>query len=273
MSKAISKSVFAAIALLFAAIPFAATPAHAADTDRALLSTFCAPGDIQGSTCKRAKGYPNAPRGGCEVTLNEDRYSGRFLPSGNPLLVVNYESGCEAHATDNGGSVVFEQSGGTSVFRGFAPGAQVDDCVTPAKDEQQNFLVCLGGHIAQGVQASWVALMQFKPDASGRIGITPDVLVNAEDGTGAYGTNIVTCKDRFKFFEVSKLAAGPRPATVIVDTTYADADLIATVCRKGYPKPEEATGWLAQGDAYVPTGREKTGKFVIDLVTRKIAPQ
>jgi hypothetical protein len=25
------------------------------------------------------------------------------------LLVVNYESGCEAHATDNGGAVVFEQ--------------------------------------------------------------------------------------------------------------------------------------------------------------------
>lgn len=273
MSKAISNSVFAIIALLFAAIPFAATPARAADTDRALLSTFCAPGDIQGSTCKRAKGYPNAPRGGCEVTLNEDRYSGKFLPAGNPLLVVNYESGCEAHATDNGGSVVFEQSGGAYVFRGFEPGAQVDDCVTSAKDEQQNFLVCLGGHIAQGVQASWVALMQFKPDAGGRIGVTPDVLVNAEDGTGAYGTNIVTCKDRFKFFEVSKLAAGPRPATVIVDTSYADADLTATVCRKDYPKPEEATGWLAQGDAYVPTGREKTGKFVIDLVTRKISQQ
>ena len=100
-----------------------------------------------------------------------------------------------------------------------------------------------------------------------------DMLMNAEDGTGAYGANIVTCKDRFKFFEVSKLAAGPRPATVIVDTTYADAELITTVCAKGFPKPEEATGWLAQGDAYVPAGRERTGKFVIDLVTRKIAPQ
>jgi hypothetical protein len=268
-----SKVISAVTALLFAAIPFATTTARAADSDRALLSTFCAPADIQGSTCKRARAYPNAPRGGCNVTLNEDRYSGRFLPSGNPLLVVNYESGCEAHATDNGGSVVFEQSGGTYVFRGFAPGAQVDDCVTRNKDDRQDVLVCLTGHMGQGVLESGVAVMQFKPDASARIGITPDLLLNANDGTGAYGTNIVTCKNSFKFFEVSKLAAGPRPATVIVDTTYADADLIATVCRKGYPKPEEATGWLAQGDAYVPTGREKTGKFVIDLVTRKIAPQ
>src|SRR6185312_10628566 len=56
---------------------------------------------------KRAKEYPNASRRGCDVTLNEDWYSGKFLPSGNSLLVVNYESGCEAHATDNGGCVVF----------------------------------------------------------------------------------------------------------------------------------------------------------------------
>lgn len=268
-----SKTISAAIALLFGAFGLASTTARAADNDRALLATFCAPADIQGSSCKRANGYPNAPKRGCEVTLNEDRYSGKFLPSGNPLLVVNYDSGCEAHATDNGGSVVFEQSGGAYVFRGFAPGAQVDDCVTRARDDSHDVLVCLTGHMGQGVLESGVALMQFKPDTSGRIGVTPDLLLNAEDGTGAYGTNIVTCTNPFKFFEVSKLAAGPRPATVIVDATYADADLIATVCRKGYPKPEEATGWLAQGDAYVPTGREKTGKFVIDLVTRKIAPQ
>ncbi len=273
MSKRISRSITAAMPLLLAAIPFAATPVRAADSDRALLATFCAPADIQGSTCKRAKGYPNAPSRGCEVTLNDDRYSGKFLPSGNPLLVVNYESGCEAHATDNGGSVIFEQSAGAYVFRGFQPGAQVDDCVTRAKDDKQDVLVCLTGHMGQGVLESGVALMQFKPDANGRIGVAPDMLLTADDDTGAYGTNVVTCKTPFKFFEVSKLAAGPRPGTVIVDTTYADAELITTVCRKDYPKPEEATGWLAQGDAYVPTGREKTGKFVIDLVTRKVAPQ
>src|ERR1700760_2902427 len=99
MFRLMSKIIFAAVALLFAALPFAAAPVRAADNDRALLATFCAPGDIQGATCKRAKGYPNAPSRGCGVTLNEDRYSGKFLASGNPLLVVNYDSGCEAHAT------------------------------------------------------------------------------------------------------------------------------------------------------------------------------
>jgi hypothetical protein len=268
-----SKTISTAFALLFGSLLFATTPARAADTDRALLSTFCAPADIQGSTCKRAKSYPNAGRSACDVTLNEDRYSGKFLPSGNPLLVVNYESGCEAHATDNGGSVVFEQNGGSYVFKGFAPGAQVDDCVTPAKDERQNFLVCLGGHMGQGVQASWVALMQFKPDAGSRISLAPEILMTAEDANGAYGANVVTCTERQKYFEVSKLANGPKPATVIVDASYADAALITTACNKGFPKPEEAFGDLAPGDAFMPSGREKTGKFVIDLVTRKVAPQ
>src|ERR1700739_2044943 len=77
-----SKTISTAFALLFGSLLFATTPARAADTDRALLSTFCAPADIQGSTCKRAKGYPNAGRSACDVTLNEDRYSGKFLPSG-----------------------------------------------------------------------------------------------------------------------------------------------------------------------------------------------
>jgi hypothetical protein len=267
MSKTLLAPLLALAALLSAA------PSRAAESDRALLSTFCDAANIKGSTCTRAKGYPNAPKRGCDVTLSEDRHSGKFLASGNPLLVVNYESGCEAHATDNGGSVVFEQNSGAYVFRGFAPGAQAGDCVTSAKDARQDLLVCLTGHMGQGLLESGVALMQFKPDAGGRIGLSLDMLLTAEDATGAYGTNIVTCNERQKYFEVSKLAAGPRPATVIADTTYADAELIATVCRKDYPKPVEAIGQLAPGDAYVPTGREKSGTFIIDLATRKVTPQ
>ena len=261
---------FFALSLL-AALPTA--PSRAAESDRALLSTFCDGANIKGSTCKRAKGYPDAPKRGCDVTLTGDRYSGKYLTSGNPILVLNYESGCEAHATDNGGSVVFEQSGGSYAFRGFAPGVPAGDCVTSAKDARQDLLVCLTGHMGQGLLESGVALMQFKPDTGGHIGLSLDMLLTAEDGTGAYGTNIVTCNNRQKFFEVSKLAAGPRPATVIVDTTYADAQLIATVCAKDYPRPAEAIGLLAPGDAYVPTGREKSGTFVIDLVTRKVTAQ
>ena len=108
MIRLIPKSIPAILAVALGGASLLATPARADDADRALLSTFCDAANIKGSACSRAKGYPNAGNRGCDVKLSADRYSGQFIAAGNPLLVVNYESGCEAHATDNGGAAVFE---------------------------------------------------------------------------------------------------------------------------------------------------------------------
>jgi hypothetical protein len=266
----------AALTLAIAAAVLCAAPAHTATTDRALLLTFCDAANIKGSTCKRAKGYPNAPRRGCDVTLRAERYGGKFLSAGNPLFVVFYDSGCEAHATDNGGAVVFEQVGGAYNFKSFQPGMLGSECLTLPKSEQQDVLVCLTGHMGQGILESGVAQMTFNGAAGKRptIAMDLDMLLRAEDTDGAYGANTVTCKDdRFKVFDVEKLAAGPRPQTVTVEATYADAAIIETACGKGFPKPDDAIGELPPGDAYVPEGHAKSGTLVIDLETRKIAPR
>jgi hypothetical protein len=261
-------------ALLALALGGACLPslAYAQETDRALLLTFCDAGNIKGSACTKARGYPNGGNRACDVKLTTDRYSGQFIAAGNALLVVNYESGCEAHATDNGGAVVFEQSGGKTVFRGFAPGSQARDCVT-LKSERQDWLVCLTGHIGQGNLESGVAQMTFTQDYSKSISISPDFLMTAEDSIGAYGANVVTCKERSKYFEVSDIKAGPRPQTLTVNVRYADAETIKKACGKGFPKPKEIFGELTPGDAYVPDGYEKRGRFMIDLVARKVTPQ
>src|ERR1700742_2030295 len=122
------------LASVLAAMTLAAAPARAQTSDRALLATFCDTGNIKGSTCKRAKNYPNAPRSGCDVTLGSNSYRGRFIPSANALMVLPYESGCEAHATDNGGAVVFEQINEKYVFRNFLPGVMTRDCIGTEKD-------------------------------------------------------------------------------------------------------------------------------------------
>ena len=259
----------AALALAGACLP---SLAQAQDADRALLSTFCDAATIKGSACAKAKGYPNAGNRACDVKLTEDRYSGRFVASGNALLMVNYESGCESHATGDGGAVVFEQSGGKSIFRGFAPGARVNDCVV-LKGERQDQLACLTGHIGQGILESGVAQMVFTEAAGKDIGIATDMLVTAEDANGAYGANVVTCKETSKNFALTDIKAGPRPRTVSVKAGYADAETIKKACNKGFPKPKETFGKLARGDAYVPEGFEKRGTFIIDLVTRKVTPQ
>lgn len=267
MNRLILKSIPAALALGGACL--LTSPASAQDADRALLSTFCDAANIKGSACTKARGYPNGGNRGCDVKLTADRYSGRFIAAGNPLLVVNYQSGCEAHATDNGGAVVFEQSGGKFVFRGFAPGSQVNDCVI-VKNARQDWLVCLTGHMGQGILEGGVAQMALTQDYSKDISISADFLLTSEDSNGAYGANVVTCKERSKYFEVSGIKPGPRPQTVSVKVSYADAATIRKACSKGFPRPKETYGTLSPGDAYVPTGYEKRGSFIIDLVTRKV---
>lgn len=262
------------LALAFCGALLLASPVRDQDaSDRALLATFCDAGNIHGKTCARAKGYPNAPQRGCDVTLTGDRTRGRFVASGNPLVVVLYESGCEAHATDNGGSVVFEQAGGAYIFRGYQPGMQTGNCVTIAKDAEQDALVCLTGHMGQGIMETGVALMTFAPGAKG-IALSMDMLLRAEDSTGAFGANTVTCKEKPpKYFELDKLKAGPRPMTVSLEASWADAETFRTACGKGFARPAEAIVDLVPGDAWVPDDQMRRGTVVVDLATRKVGTQ
>jgi len=250
------------------------SPAHAQDAaDRTLLATFCDAGNIKDDTCTHAKGYPASGKRNCEVKLLKDRFTGKFIASSNPLLVVNYDSGCEARANDDGGSAVFELVKGQYSFVGFQPGMRVNDCITVPRSEKQDSLVCLTGHMGQGYLEGGVAQMLFARDYGKGIGIKYDFLLRATDSTGASGSNVVTCKRKPpKYFELSKLAAGPRKETVAFDASWADADIFKTACGKGFPKPKEIFGTLAKGDAYVPPGFEKKGRVIIDLATRKVAP-
>ncbi|MGJ4972405.1 MULTISPECIES: hypothetical protein [unclassified Bradyrhizobium] len=245
--------------------------AEAAATDRALLSLFCAPGAIAGTTCKRARSYPDSEGRRCDVTLRPERQQGRFLASSNPLLVVSYGSGCEPHATDFGGAVVFEQVGGAYKFRGFQPGMQVNECViSTTRDEAQDVLVCLTGHMGQGVVETGVARVGFASASGGSIEMSYDFLLQAEDTTGAYLTNIVTCSEQLKYFGLSKLAAGPTPGSVVAAVSYADHETISTACAKGFPKPKDAEDMreLAPGEAFVPDGYAKSGSVIIEIASR-----
>jgi hypothetical protein len=261
-----------ALSLVFASALLPASPARAQASDRALLATFCNAGNIHGKTCARARFYPNAPKRGCDVTLTGGRVSGKFLGRGHPLLLAYYESGCEAHATDNGGALVFEQAGGALAFRGYQPGMG-GDCITVAKDPQQDWLACLTGHMGQGIMETGVALMKFSKGAKG-IALSFDFLLRAEETTGAFGANTVTCKDRPpKYFTLDKPRAGPRPMTVSVEAGWADAEIFRAACGKGFPKPAEAVTDLVPGDAWMPNDRIKRGTVMIDLATRKVTAQ
>jgi len=198
MNLIMAKSIppIAALAL-GATFTFAISPALAQDTStRTLLATFCDAGNIKGDTCTHAKGYPAAGKRNCDVKLLADRFAGRFIASGNPLLVVNYESGCEARATNDGGAAVFELVKGSTSFVGFQPGARVNECVVVPRGEKQDSLVCLTGQMGQGYLEGGVAQMLFARDYGKGIGVKYDFLLRSVDSTGAAGANVVTCKKK-----------------------------------------------------------------------------
>jgi hypothetical protein len=168
--------------------------------------------------------------------------------------------------------VLFEQTGGTTAFRGYQPGYLAHDCVVLSGNDRDR-LICLTGHMGQGELESGVAEMVFSQDFSKGIKLSFDFFATADDTTSAYGANTVDCKEQEKYFGLSKLAAGPQRDTVLVTVEYADAETIKTACTVGFPKPKEVFGELGTGEAYVPTGHEKTGRFVIDLKTRKLVPE
>ena len=268
------KAIGAAILLALGGLSgpaFAQAKEKAQNADRPLLATFCDAANIKGSACMRAKGYRSGKR--CDVKLRPDRYSGKFLADGTMLLVVNYESNCEAHATDFGGSVIFEQKDGAVSFKGYQPGFQVNDCLVVARNEKQDRLICITGHIGQGHLESGVAEMVFTRDFSKTIEVSLNYFVTGEDTVGAYGANVVECKETSKYFGFAKLGAGPARDTVTTEIAHADKETIETACKKGFPKPKETFGELGDGEAYVPQGYEKKGRFVIDLTTSAAVPE
>jgi hypothetical protein len=241
------------------ALCFAATPAAAQENDRLLLAAFCDLSNIVGSTCKKARLYPDAGSRACDVKLTKERYRGKYVADA-PLLVIAYESGCEPHATDGGGAVVFELVADKYLFRSFQPGSQTHDCVTVPKDTQQDLLVCITGHIGQGILESGVAQFVFTRSFEQQIGISPDFLMTAEDTTGAWGANTVACKESSKYFGVSKLAAGPRPMTVKVNADYADAATIRAACGKKVSQAEANVRQTVEGRSLCARRLRQEGK-------------
>lgn len=262
------KSTGLCLALL-AALALLPAPGEAQPADAQLLSTFCAPANIKGATCRRARAYPTGKA--CDVVLGADRYSGRFI-AGRMILIAGYGSKCEAHVNDFGGAVLFDQTGGGIVFKGYQPGYAPHDCIVLAGPDKDR-LVCLTGHMGQGHLETGVAEMLFPQDFSRGINLSFDFLADADDATNDHGANTVDCKESEKYFDLSKLAPGPQRDTVLVDIAYADAETIKTACAGGLPKPKETFGELPEGEAFVPAGYEKKGRFVIDLRTRKVVPE
>jgi hypothetical protein len=235
--------------------------------DATLLRQFCQPKSISGNECSNARNYARGRR--CNVKLNEDRYTGRYIAS-QELLVIRYESDCEAHANDFGGSIVFERVGGGYAFRGYQPGIVFSECASIPRGPRQERLICLTGHMGQGQLEATVSEVVFRRRVPASIRTSLDILLTATDTEGAYGVNTVACNATRILFGLSNIERGPTADTVLVSATYADREAIQQACRPGAPRPQEAIGDLGPGEAFIDSKAVKEGRFLLNLGTKEL---
>ena len=236
-------------------------------SDATLLRQFCQPTSIKGNECSNARNYARGRR--CNVKLNEDRYTGRYIAS-QELLVVRYESDCEAHSNDFGGSIVFERIGGGYAFRGYQPGIVFSECASIPRGPRQDRLICLTGHMGQGQLEASVSEVVFRRRVLSSIRASLDILLTATDTEGAYGTNKVECNATRILFGLSNIEGGPTADTVLLSATYADREAIQQACRPGAPRPQEAIGDLGPGEAFIDSKAVKEGRFLLHLGTKEL---
>ena len=264
------------LACLLAALSIATCASQTAmavaqTSDGYLLRLICDARNVKESTCAKAKGYPDGRA--CNVELQETRAEGHYLSANSTILLVVYQSDCEAHATNNGGSLIFEKRGATVVFKGYQQGLVVTDCTSVAKGTGQEHLICTTGYLGQGHAVTTLSEIVFTQHIAKKVKAALDVLVEATDDSGAYGANRVECKTTFKLFNLSLPKPGPAPNTVLVQAQSADSDLIRKACAPGRKPPTEAIEPAPSGEAYVKEGELREGRFVVDFATRKIAPE
>ena len=200
---------------------------HAAQASvRTLLLAFCATEDIRGSECLRANNYRQ--RETCNVKFTGKSYAGRFIASSDDIVVADYQSDCESHATEFGGSVLFEKIGGGLVFKSFQPGYRTNDCLVIHTSVENDKLVCILSGNGQGQTVSVISELVFARPTPKGVRVSYNHLASASSNSAAYGLNRVYCDGDGDFvnLSLSKLAPGPTTGTITAELEYADAALL-----------------------------------------------
>lgn len=246
----------------------AAAPAAAQVADAALLSSFCSPQDIQGSTCAKAAGYRRP--GTCDIHLTSTRLAGRFASTRSTTVLVDYDSGCEARSTDNGGTILFQVVDNRYVFQGFNPGFRANQCIVISPSGRRDRLFCLYAHIATGTMNNAVEEFVFVGGWD-NIALARDILLRAEDDSPSGRTpQMFECRNKIAFQTITKLRPGPTPDSIELFATYVDAPGVQRACAPGAPRPKDVAGNDMREYGILSDNMVRQGWFTFDLQTRRV---
>ena len=266
-------SFFIAVLCVFAWGPYAvnAGPKSAADK-KAILAAICQKGQIRKGMCRRARDYPEGRS--CDIGLTGEGGEGRFLVGDDTsYLVAAYTSGCEPHANNWGGSLIFERGKRRKLaFLVYQPGMAVKDCLTMARADGGNRLVCAAGWMGQGYQTEMIGEVVLKKDTDGKVTAGLEERISASRSEDARGANSVECGKPVMFFGFGKLMPGPSPESIMVQTDYAPEPLIRMLCAKPDRNAVLGTEPPLDNEAYIAKKQELKGWWIYDLAKRELLP-
>jgi len=250
------------------------TPSGAeVNANRYLLRLICDEKDIQGNQCLQAKNYPMRNIDGrvCNVSLTGPKIEGHFLSSKQKLLLVVYYSDCEPHASNWGGSLVFEQSGASFIFKGYQQGLVFSQCmikIVSGKDR----LICDGGFLAQGYLETALYEVVFLGNSAEKMTLDYKILLSVTDSAGARYFNQVDCTGGLQLFSVGAPRGTSIENLIAFEATFASVATVRQVCKTNATLP---MGWSEDiraadpNHAFVGESDLTKSIFLLDLNTKK----
>ena len=147
-------------------------------------------------------------------------------------MIVGYGSGCEPHASNWGGSLLFERTAGGYAFKDYLPGLMTDQCIVAAAGGgQADRLICRSSGMHQGHAGSFVSEVALSSN-KGKVSFGLKPLFAAESSEDAYGAETVDCSKRGQeqLFELSDLRLAPGGQALTVRARLATAAMVQAAC-------------------------------------------
>jgi len=249
---------------------------EAADKESlSLLQIICRDQKITDLKCKSVIDYPiTQPNGqACDLTLTGQSIEGHFLTGRSSQILAGYHSNCEPHASNFGGSVLFEKVDGSLLFKGYKQGEIFTECTSISNGNDQDKLFCSAGSMFQGYIETGIFEVLLRRSIDGAIEIDTINLISAVDSFGALGANLVKCNKDLNLVSIGSAKAGKSVGTIIFEGEYVDNAAVRKACALNADPPKElveGTVPAKSGEAFVAEADIKKDAFVLNIVTQQV---
>lgn len=291
MLRLLVASAFASVILSWVP-PACSSAAGKAPALHDVLRLICAGSDIAGNACSDARGYPKTVDG--EPVFEGQACNVEILAlypiraEGKAFVIAPYRSGCSGHPDFEGGSLLVSLDAmGKPAKASYWPGKRAGDswefshakhCIVIERDPRDDRLYCLSYYRSTGEAETW--LVRFAIRKARLVSDSPAFAAGSVATKAGYvdrGVNMLQCDKaggQPTYFELSKLAQGPRRRSLRFEVSYADGAAVREACRSDQIWPmKDSEGKPMVGFAKISVTDIRRENMIFDAETDLVAQE